>query len=152
MLPYRDSRITKVVLIVFFLIVICYGYFEAQGLLFGPSINVTSSVTEVHDPLITVQGQTARISSLLMNGEPIQVTESGAFSAPYLLSPGYNRIVLEAKDGYGRTRSQVIEVVYTPTASSSEATLAATSTAPTSNATSTGIRGTLPFQIATSTQ
>lgn len=121
MLPYRDSRLTQIALGVFFLIVLGYAYFEARGLLFGPSIALTSSVTEVHDPLITIKGRADRISSLSMNGKTIPVTVDGTFDEPYLLAPGYNRIVLDARDKYGRNRQQVIEVVYTPNASSSEA-------------------------------
>ena len=119
MLPYRDSRITYIALGVFFLIVIGYAYFEARGILFGPSITVTSQVTEVHDPFITIKGQADRISSLTMNGKTIAVTENGAFEQPYLLAPGYNRIVLDARDKYGRSRSQAIEIIYTPDSTSS---------------------------------
>jgi hypothetical protein len=128
MLPYRDSKITRIVLIIFFILVIGYAYFEAQGLLFGPEISVTSNVTEVHDPFVTIQGQASRIASLSMNGKQIAVTEGGSFSVPYLLAEGANRIVLDASDKYGRSRRQVIEIVYIPDASTSPQTLTATST------------------------
>lgn len=121
MLPYRDSRLTYIALGIFFLIVLGYAYFEAQGVLFGPSIAVTSQVTEVHDPFIMIKGTAAHIASLSMNGKSIPVTESGAFEQPYLLSPGYNRIVLDARDKYGRGRSRAIEIVYTPSTSSGQA-------------------------------
>ena len=113
MLPYRDSRLTYVALGIFFLIVLGYAYYEAQGLLFGPKISVTSQVSEVHDPYVLVKGRADRIASLSMNGKMISVTESGAFEEPYLLAPGYNRIVLDAQDKYGRKRSRSIEIVYT---------------------------------------
>lgn len=121
MLPYRDSRLTQVALGLFFVLLIGYGYFEARGLLFGPSITVTSSVTEVHDPFVMIQGHADRISSISMNGKAIKVTETGEFSEPYVLSPGYNRIVLDARDKYGRSRSQTIEVVYTSQTDSAQA-------------------------------
>jgi len=114
MLPYRDSRLTYIALGVFFLIVLGYAYYEARGLLFGPSITVSSSVTEVHEPFILIKGQADRIASLSMNGKTIPVTENGAFEEPYLLSPGYNRIVFDAVDKYGRSRRQAVEIVYTP--------------------------------------
>ncbi len=116
MLPYRDSRLTYIALGIFFLIVLGYAYYEARGLLFGPSITVNSSVTEVHEPFVTIKGQADRIASLSMNGKTIPVTEDGAFEEPYILSPGYNRIVLDARDKYGRTRSEAIEIIYTPSA------------------------------------
>jgi hypothetical protein len=112
MLPYRDGRITRIALIVFFILIVGYAYFEARGVLYGPSIHVTSGVTEVTDPFISVQGKADRIAELSMNGRPISVTEDGAFDEPYLLSPGLNRIMLDATDRYGRKTQQVMEVVY----------------------------------------
>lgn len=128
MLPYRDSRLTYIALGVFFLIVIGYAYYEARGLLFGPSITVSSNSTEVHEPFILIKGQADRIASLSMNGKTIPVTEDGAFEEPYLLSPGYNRIVLDASDKYGRSRRQAIEIVYTPPATSEATTSQTTAT------------------------
>ena len=119
MLPYRDSRITKVAIGIFFLIVAGYAYFELRGILYGPTITVSSSLTEVHDPFVSISGSAARISSLSMNGKAVTVTQTGAFNEPYLLAPGLNRIVLDAKDKYGRSRTTVIQIVYTPTATAS---------------------------------
>ena len=115
MLPYRDSRLTQIALAVFFVIIIGYAYYEGRGLLYGPRINVSSQIQEVHDPFVRVKGTADRIASLAMNGKQIKVTEAGAFDEPYLLAPGVNRILLDAKDKYGRSRQQVIQIVYTPT-------------------------------------
>ncbi len=111
MLPYRDSRLTYMALGIFFLIVIGYAYFEAQGILFGPQIKVTSQPAEVDKPFILIRGSAERITSLSMNGKIIPVTENGAFEEPYLLAPGYNRIVLDAEDQYGRKRTKTLEIV-----------------------------------------
>ena len=115
MLPYRDSRITKIALVLFFLVVAGYAYYEARGILFGPQIEVAAGITEVHDPFIIIKGQADRISSLSMNGKEISVTEDGIFEEPYLLSPGLNRVILDAADKYGRSRQAIIQIVYTPT-------------------------------------
>lgn len=121
MLPYRESRFTKIVLIIFFLLVLGYAYFEGRGLLYGPAISVESRVMEVNEPFITIEGTANRISSLSMNGQAIPVTEGGVFSEPYLLAPGYNRITLTANDRYNKSTERIIEIVYTPlTATSSE--------------------------------
>lgn len=122
MLPYRDSRITRIALGIFFVLLLGYAYFEARGILFGPSISVTSGLTEVRDPLITIAGQAEHISSLSMNGKDVAVTEDGVFSEPYLLSAGYNRITLQARDKYGRSRTKTIEVIYTPRNTATAAT------------------------------
>lgn len=133
MLPYRDSKLTYIALGVFFLIVIGYAYYEARGLLFGPAIAVSSTITEVREPFIVIRGRADRIASLSMNGKTIPVTENGVFEEPYLLSPGLNRIVLDASDKYGRSRRQAIEIVYTPP------------TSPTQTATSTPASSTPPM-------
>ncbi|MEK7156435.1 MAG: hypothetical protein AAB790_01355 [Patescibacteria group bacterium] len=133
MLPYRDSRLTYIALGIFFLIVIGYAYYEARGLLFGPSITVSSAITEVREPFIVIRGHADRISSLSMNGKTIPVTENGAFEEPYLLSAGYNRIVLDAVDKYGRSRRQAIEIVYTAPATSEAPTSLTATTTPASS-------------------
>ncbi len=114
MLPYRDSRLTQIALAVFFIVLLGYAYFEARGILFGPRIEITSAVSEVHDPYVMVKGHAERIAALLMNGKAIAVTEDGIFEEPYVLSEGYNRITLDAKDKYGRSTQKTLEIVYTP--------------------------------------
>ncbi len=115
MLPYSDSRLTKIALACFFLLIIGYAYYEARGLLYGPVITVDSQVAEMHDQFVHIKGSASRIASLSMNGTDIAVTEAGDFDEPYLLSAGYNRIVLNAKDKYGNQTSRAIEIMYTPT-------------------------------------
>jgi Glucodextranase, domain B len=131
MFSYRDSRITKVVLAVFFVCIVAYGYFEARGLLFGPAIMITSQVSVVTDPFITVRGRADRISSLSMNGKSVSVTEAGVFEVPFVLAPGDNHIILDASDTYGRTTKKIIEIVYAPDLpAATTTTTAATSTTP----------------------
>ena len=127
MLPYRDSRFTKILLGIFFLLVGLYAVFEGRGLLYGPTISIDNRVMEVHDPFITIEGSAERIASLTMNGQTIPVTEEGAFEEQYLLAEGYNRIVLSARDRFGKKTERVIEVVYNP-AKKSTAPSPATST------------------------
>ena len=103
----------------FFLIVVGYAYFEGRALLYGPSIEVSPRVMEVSEPFITITGVARRIASLSLNGAPIPVTEDGAFEEGYVLTPGYNRIVLDAQDKYGKKTERVIEIVYTSSSSPS---------------------------------
>lgn len=130
---YRDSRITRIVIGIFFIVVLGYAYFELRGILFGPTITITSSTEGTRDPLTHITGSAARIASLLMNGKAVPVTETGSFDEPYLLAPGLNLIILEATDKYGGDHKSVVQIVYTPlsTASStfhSVATTTASST------------------------
>lgn len=114
MLPYRDSRLTLIGIVVFFVIALGYGFFELRGMLYGPTLNVPQGQTTVHDPFVTIAGTADRISSLSMNGAPITVTEGGSFSEHYLLTPGLNRITLDAVDKYGHKKERVITIVYVP--------------------------------------
>ena len=116
MLPYRDSRLTKIILVAFFVLILAYAYFEGRTLLYGPVITIDGRVMEVSEPLVSIAGRAERIATLSMNGTPIPVTENGDFSEPYALTPGYNRIVLEARDRYGKTTERTVEIVYTPKA------------------------------------
>ncbi|MCR4281023.1 MAG: hypothetical protein NUV88_01680 [Candidatus Kaiserbacteria bacterium] len=128
MLPYRDNRLARIALVVFFLIVIFYAYYEARGILFGPTIQTSSDVTVSHERFITIRGKAERISELSMNGKPVSVTEEGAFDEPYLLANGYNRIFLRARDKYGRTSERTVEVIYEPATTANSTSTAATST------------------------
>lgn len=121
MLPYRDSRLTYIVLGIFFIIVIGYAYFELRGLLYGPHIFVTWEKTEVHEQYVKISGHTDHISSLSVDGAPINVTKDGSFEVPYLLAPGENHIMLDARDSYGHTASKTVDIVYVPNATSTTA-------------------------------
>jgi hypothetical protein len=85
----------------------------------------------VHEQFITITGKADRIDTLTMQGAPVAVTEEGAFSEPYLLTPGVNRIVFKATDKYGHSSTDVLQIVYQPATSTTPVatTTVATSTA-----------------------
>lgn len=118
MLPYRDSRITRIVLVVFFILIAAYAYYEGSGLLWGPAIEIENRVLEVSEPFITIEGKAERVAALSMNGKSIAITEDGTFSEGYVLAPGYNRITLSARDRFGKSTERAIEILYTPSTSS----------------------------------
>jgi hypothetical protein len=136
MLPYRDSRIIRIAIVAFFVTIIVYAFFEAQGMLFGPTISLASETQTVHEQFITIAGTAQRIATLTMQGAAVSVTEDGAFSEPYLLTPGINRIVFKATDKYGHSSTDVLQVVYIP-ASTTPQTTTTMSTATSTEATST---------------
>lgn len=118
MLPYRDSRLTQIALGLFFLAVLGYAYYEARGLLWGPHIFVTWGSSEVHEQYVKITGRADHISELRVDGTPISVTKDGSFEVPYLLAPGANHIMFDARDSYGHTSSKTVEIVYAPSATS----------------------------------
>lgn len=140
MLAYRDTKLTRIALGLFFLVVAAYGYFELRGLLWGPTITLEDVPALTDIQVVTIAGAAAHIATLSMNGGEIPVTEEGGFSHQYLLAPGYNRIVLDAKDKYGATAHRVVEVVYAParpTAANATSTVTDTPDAASEPATST---------------
>lgn len=121
MLPYRNNRITAIAIIVFFLAVIGYAYFEARNILYGPRIAIATpeETLSVTDQLVHIKGRAENISELTVNGNPVSVTEDGAFDEALLLAVGYNKIVLTARDKFGRSTSKTLQILYSDTASSS---------------------------------
>ena|SRR3990167_2041295 len=115
MIPYLNSRVTIAILGSFFFLAALYALFEARGQVFGPAIEIGLYDTVVHDSFIEISGKAERISKLSMNGYDIPVTENGEFSEAYILAPGYNRIVFDANDTYGRKVSKTLEITYVPT-------------------------------------
>lgn len=80
----------------------------------GPSISVPVSVFGTSSPFAAIEGATERISELRLNGTRVTVTESGTFRESFLLSPGTNHFVLEARDSRGRRARERVAVLYTP--------------------------------------
>ncbi len=114
MLPYRESRFIKILLVVFFVLVVGYALYEAQGILYGPSIFLPVETTTSKKAYTIVSGRAERITELRLNGKPIPVTEDGSFEEPYLLADGTNRLIFEARDARGRTTRESLDIVYTP--------------------------------------
>ena len=114
MLPYRDSRLVRSVLVLFFMLLVGYGIYEAQGILYGPLIDVPSEAMTVSDPYTLVRGRAQRITELRLNGRQISVTEKGKFEEPYILAEGSNHLILDARDARGRTTRKFIMVIYAP--------------------------------------
>ncbi len=119
MLPDRDSILTKSALLIFFLIIIAYAFFEARGLLLGPRISINPYKTPVRDSFVRITGHADHITSITVGGTAIPITVDGAFEEPYVLSPGLNHITFEAKDKYGNITHSTAEIVYIVSAASS---------------------------------
>ena len=108
----RDSRFIRLILLIFFLLAAGYAAYEAQGLLYGPEIHLAEASRASPQALTSIRGTAERITELRLNGKTISVTEDGAFDEPYLLAPGSNRIILEARDARGRTTTETLDIVY----------------------------------------
>jgi len=114
MLPYRDSRVIRITLFVFFALALGYGYYESRTIFFGPSIVVPVTMVTTSEPLAQITGRAERLSELRLNGKQIPITEAGDFNESYVLTSGSNRILLEASDARGRLARQTIDIIYIP--------------------------------------
>jgi hypothetical protein len=105
----------KAITIVLFLICLFgYGIFEVWKYATGPQILVSSpkNGVSVSESLITITGHGQNTKEITLNDRPIVVDESGRFSEKILLSYGYNILDLEAKDRFGKTTEQKLQIVY----------------------------------------
>lgn len=135
----RDSRFIRILLTLFFLLAASYALYEAQGLLYGPSITIQYAATSSPTAFTSIKGRAERISELRLNGNTISVTEGGEFDEPYLLADGSNHLILEARDARGRTTSATLDIVYETLAAAPAPSLAPT--VPTSSPATTSPSG-----------
>ena len=127
MIPY-SSRVSRTLLVLFFLAVLGYGIFEARGIVLGPNIQVDEAPLVVSSEFVRIQGVATHIATLTMNGTAISVTEDGLFDEPLLLHEGENRILLRAQDKYGNETTRTVTLIYRPETSPSSATMPGTTT------------------------
>lgn len=101
-----------------FLVIAISGYAIAKSfnLLEGPKLFVLTPKNgeTLKNPLIPVEGEAKNIAFLSLNGRQIFVDENGKFSEQILLYEGYNVITVSTEDKFGRTKKEILEVIYLP--------------------------------------
>jgi hypothetical protein len=114
---FRDEQnisMRLVVVIIFVTIVVGYSFFQARKILGGPQIKIDEpqNGTVFEEPLVVIRGRTRNINSIFLNDRPIFIDDEGYLSEKLLLSAGYNIIELQAKDRFGKTTEERLELVY----------------------------------------
>ena len=98
--------------------VIIIGFFIRQIIAFqsAPPLEITSPQENalVASP-VTVSGKTHPQATLTINNQPATVSESGAFDAPVVLTPGEHSLIVSVQSRSGKTRT--LERLITVTAS-----------------------------------
>lgn len=89
-----------------------YGLYRSRSILSGPSIEISSPVTggSASNPMVEVKGKVQNVAAVFLNGNQIFTNEDGEFKESLLLAGGYNIIVVNAKDKFGREAKQIREV------------------------------------------
>lgn len=84
-----------------------YGIVQVWPLVSGPTLSVISPEENamVPDGIVTVQGVTAHIVQLTLNGAAILYDQKGAFSSTLTFPRGGSILTLEAVDRFGRKKT-----------------------------------------------
>ena len=104
----------KIVWIIFVLLFIVYGVFNARNFLFGPSIEIIEPTGEIltQEALISIKGFAKNTSFLKLNDRSIYTDKEGYFSEKLLLSRGYNIIEIKGKDRFKNETKREFRVYY----------------------------------------
>lgn len=110
-----ESKVKKVSVFLMFLFMTFYGFYNARGMIMGPTIDVyspSSENLETNDKIIKIKGEAKNISAITINERSILVDTEGVFEEKILLSPGSNIIELKAKDRFKNEVKKLIKVYY----------------------------------------
>lgn len=90
-----------------------YAYQQFETYLTGPVISVTHPANGalVAEQLVEISGTAQNVSHLTLNGAQIYTDTAGHFTEQLLLPPGYTIMTLTARDRFGRSTSETIELV-----------------------------------------
>ena len=92
-----------------------YTVFQARFILAGPQIDFINDMASVQqERVVMLEGETANIVRLTLNGREIYTDKDGHFKEALVLENGYTIATLEAHDRYGRTEHVTKTFVYTP--------------------------------------
>ncbi len=93
-----------------------YGIFNARTLMLGPVLTVTHPQPgdTLTDTLLSVDGRAENVTRVRIDGRPIALDGSGAFSETLVTPEGYSTIVIEAENRFGQRTRNVVEFVGKP--------------------------------------
>ncbi len=97
------------------LALMAYGFMEAEPLIAGPSLTLSSPENDATsaDGFVTVAGVAKRVTHLTLNGVPLLIDENGAFSRTVVLPHGSAILTIVATDRFNRSITKQ-ESVYVP--------------------------------------
>jgi Glucodextranase, domain B len=93
-----------------------YGAFTARTLMTGPVLVVTHPQPgdTLTDTLLSIEGHAENVTRVRINGRPIVLDSSGAFSEKLLTPDGFSTLVVEAENRFGQHTRHVVEFVGRP--------------------------------------
>ena len=108
------QKLSLILGITFFLVIIGFAYSRSYTLIHGSKISLSGLIdgSETSNQFVTLKGEAKHALSLLVNGRTISIDENGNFNDSLLLLPGYNVITVESTDKFGHKDSKVIRSYY----------------------------------------
>ncbi len=113
MIPRPQSFLNIGIIILLVLSFGFYGIYKSWGFLKGPEIIIESpsDFQKADNSYLEIKGRAKYVSNLELNGNQIFTDENGDFKEDLLLAKGYNIIVIEAQDKFGRMAKEKREIV-----------------------------------------
>lgn len=116
---FAIQRITRksAVFILLAAFVILYGVYFADQTLRAPHISVASpasAITVTSASSIELRGSIGLGNKLVINGEEIPASRTGAFSKTISLSPGMNSVIFRVSRFLGGEKTVVRQIIYQP--------------------------------------
>ena len=110
----NPSNHTKTLIgIMLCLFLVSYSLFAARGIIQNPRITIESPQNGafIKTPTVSIRGNTNSLSSLTINGSVVPLHENNTFSNVIVLKEGYNIVVFEAEDRFGRKAFETLELM-----------------------------------------
>jgi hypothetical protein len=96
-------------------IIVAYAIWRSLNYIHGPTIDIFQPIngSAISSSTATIIGRANRVNSLLLNGKTVFIDESGNFKETILIFPGLNIEQFVAKDQFGRTDTEKLQLVGT---------------------------------------
>ena len=100
-------------LLLLILIIVGYTFYQARGLIFGPSITLSSPIPgETYtNPVVDVKGVATNATYFAIDDNPVLLDTDGSFDEQLLLADGYNIIKVDARDKFGKTKELLLQII-----------------------------------------
>ena len=98
------KKIVKIVaLIILFVFIVAYTFFNAKNLIFGIKIKDVHIENGVGNEIniVKITGNAKNAKKLTLNGREISIDQAGNFNETIALLVGYNIVTLKAEDKFG---------------------------------------------------
>ncbi len=112
----RNRGIRRIAVIIATVLIFGYAAFEARGMLRGPIIVIEDPLSgaTITEGLIRITGYAKNVQAITMNDRTIFLSEEGRIEEPVALLEGYNEVVFEGTDRFGKMTVVELVLVYKP--------------------------------------